>query len=209
PITPAPSVHETLRSIEASTAQWATLAGAAASVDAARTTASAAGVIGVGDASAAAGVTASASAQSATSGAVTSTVTDNVAPAIEHDTAAHDDNAPIVLPAFVDVAPAPLASRDDTDVETRAEAGYDASANHTRDAHAFAPHADDETPQIGAAQVASAIGSASAPSEGAPIELAPWEDSVAQPAAAVGTSIDSSGASAPGVADGIGTIAAT
>ncbi|MBU9522536.1 DNA translocase FtsK [Burkholderia multivorans] len=218
PITPAPSVHETLRSIEASTAQWATLAGAAASVDAARTTASAAGVIGVGDASAAAGVAAPASAPapSAASGAVTSsTVTDDVAPmvepAIEHDTAAtaHDDNAPIVLPAFVDVAPAPLASTDDTDVETRAEAGYDASANHTRDAHAFAPHADDETPQIGAAQVASAIGSASAPSEGAPIELAPWEDFVAQPAAAVGTSIDSSGASAPGVADGIGTIAAT
>nr|WP_301273496.1 DNA translocase FtsK [Burkholderia multivorans] len=134
-----------------------------------------------------------------------------VEPAIEHDTAAteHDDNAPIVLPAFVDVAPAPLASTDDTDVETRAEAGYDASANHTRDAHASTPHADDETPQIEAAQVASAIASASAPSEGAPIELAPWEDFVAQRAAAVGTSIGSSGASAPGVADGIGTIAAT
>ncbi|WP_253641228.1 DNA translocase FtsK, partial [Burkholderia multivorans] len=218
PITPAPSVHETLRSIEASTAQWATLAGAAASVDAARTTASAAGAIGVGDASAAAGVAAPASAPapSAASGAVTSsTVTDDVAPmvepAIEHDTAAteHDDNAPIVLPAFVDVAPASLASTDDTDVEARVKAGYDAPANHTRDAHAFAPHADDETPQIEAAQVASAIASASAPSEGAPIELAPWEDFVAQRAAAVGTSIDSSGASAPGVADGIGTIAAT
>ncbi|PRG38163.1 DNA translocase FtsK [Burkholderia multivorans] len=218
PITPAPSVHETLRSIEASTAQWATLAGAAASVDAARTTASAAAVIGVGDASAAAGVAAPASAPapSGASGAVTSsTVTDDVAPmvkpAIEHDTAAteHDDNAPIVLPAFVDVAPAPLASTDDTDVETRAEAGYDASANHTRDTHAFAPHADDETPQIGAAQVASAIASASAPSEGAPIELAPWEDFVAQRAAAVGTSTGNSAALAPGVADGIGTIAAT
>nr|WP_279614224.1 DNA translocase FtsK [Burkholderia multivorans] len=132
-----------------------------------------------------------------------------VEPAIEHDTAAHDDNAPIVLPAFVDVAPAPLASTDDTDVETRAEAGYDASANHTRDAHASTPHADDETPQIEAAQVASAIASASAPSEGAPIELAPWEDFVAQRAAAVGTSIDSSGAPAPGVADGTGTIAVT
>ncbi|KHS11023.1 DNA translocase FtsK [Burkholderia multivorans] len=218
PITPAPSVHETLRSIEASTAQWATLAGAAASVDAARTTASAAAVIGVGDASAAAGVAAPASAPapSGASGAVTSsTATDDVAPmvkpAIEHDTAAteHDDNAPIVLPAFVDVAPAPLASTDDTDVETRAEAGYDASANHTRDAHAFAPHADDETPQIEAAQVASAIASASAPSKGAPIELAPWEDFVAQRAAAVGTSIGNSAALAPGVADGIGTIAAT
>ncbi|MCA8178330.1 DNA translocase FtsK, partial [Burkholderia multivorans] len=215
PITPAPSVHETLRSIEASTAQWATLAGAAASVDAARTTASAAGVIGVGDANAAADVAApaSASAPSAASGAITSTVTDDVAPmvepAIEHDTAAHDDNAPIVLPAFVDVAPAPLASRDDTDVEARAEAGYDASANHTRDAHAFAPHADDETPQIEAAQVASAIASASAPPEGAPIELAPWEDFVAQRAAVVGTSIGGSAALAPGVADGIGTIAAT
>ncbi len=217
PITPAPSVHETLRSIEASTAQWATLAGAAASVDATRATESAAGVIGVGDASAAAGVAAPASAPapSAASGAVTSTMTDDVAPmvepAIEHDTAAteHDDNAPIVLPAFVDVAPAPLASTDDTDVETRAEAGYDASANHSRDAHAFAPHADDETPQIGAAQVASAIASASAPSEGAPIELAPWEDFVAQRAEAVGTSIGNSAALAPGVADGIGTIAAT
>ncbi|WP_374992275.1 DNA translocase FtsK [Burkholderia multivorans] len=142
-------------------------------------------------------------------------MTDDVAPmvdpAIEHDTAAteHDDNAPIVLPAFVDVAAASLASTDDTDVEARVKAGYDAPANHTRDAHAFAPHADDETPQIEAAQVASAIASASAPSEGAPIELAPWEDFVAQRAAAVGTSIDSSGASAPGVADGIGTIAAT
>ncbi|MEB2488808.1 DNA translocase FtsK [Burkholderia multivorans] len=217
PITPAPSVHETLRSIEASTAQWATLAGAAASVDAARTTASAAGVIGVGDASAAAGVAAPASAPapSAASGAVTSTMTDDVAPmvdpAIEHDTAAtaHDDNAPIVLPAFVDVAPAALASTNDTALEARVKAGYDASANHTSDARAFAPHADGETPQIEAAPVASAVASASAPSEGAPIELAPWEDFVAQRAAAVGTSIDSSGASAPGVADGIGTIAAT
>nr|WP_254222989.1 DNA translocase FtsK [Burkholderia multivorans] len=214
PITPAPSVHETLRSIEASTAQWATLAGAAASADAARATASAAGVIGVANASAAAGV--AAPGPSAASGAGTSTVTDDVAPlvapAIEHDTAAtaHDDNAPIVLPAFVDVAPAPLASTDDTDAETRAEAGYDASANHTSDARASAaPHADDETPQIEAAQVASAIASASARPEDAPIELAPWEDFVAQQAAAVGTSIGSSGASAPGVADGIGTIAAT
>ncbi|EJO61783.1 DNA translocase FtsK [Burkholderia multivorans] len=209
PITPAPSVHETLRSIEASTAQWATLAGAAASVDAARTTASAAGVIGVGDASAAAGVAAPSAALSAVASTVTDDVAPMVEPAIEHDTAAHDDNAPIVLPAFVDVAPAPLASTDDTDVETRAEAGYDASANHTRDAHASTPHADDETPQIEAAQVASAIASASAPSEGAPIELAPWEDFVAQRAAAVGTSIDSSGAPAPGVADGTGTIAVT
>ncbi|MDN7448733.1 DNA translocase FtsK [Burkholderia multivorans] len=214
PITPAPSVHETLRSIEASTAQWATLAGAAASADAARTAASAAGVIGVANASAAAGV--AAPAPSAASGAGTSTVTDDaaplVAPAIEHDTAAtaHDDNAPIVLPAFVDVAPAPLASADDTDIEARAEAGYDASANHTSDARASAaPHADDETPQIEAAQVASAIASASARPGDAPIELAPWEDFVAQQAAAVGTSIGSSGASAPGVADGIGTIAAT
>ncbi|PRF28251.1 DNA translocase FtsK [Burkholderia multivorans] len=214
PITPAPSVHETLRSIEASTAQWATLAGAAASADAARTAATAAGVIGVANASAAAGV--AAPGPSAASGAGTSTVTDDVAPlvapAIEHDTAAtaHDDNAPIILPAFVDVAPAPLASTDDTDVETRAEAGYDASANHTSDARASAaPHADDETPQIEAAQVASAIASASARPEDAPIELAPWEDFVAQQAAAVGTSIGSSGASAPGVADGIGTIAAT
>nr|WP_258178681.1 DNA translocase FtsK [Burkholderia multivorans] len=214
PITPAPSVHETLRSIEASTAQWATLAGAAASADAARTAASAAGVIGVANASAAAGV--AAPGPSAASGAGTSTVTDDaaplVAPAIEHDTAAtaHDDNAPIVLPAFVDVAPAPLASTDDTDVEARAEAGYDASANHTSDARASAaPHADDETPQIEAAQVASAIASASARPEDAPIELAPWEDFVAQRAAAVGTSIGSSGALAPGVADGIGTIAAT
>uniref|UniRef100_UPI003736401B DNA translocase FtsK n=1 Tax=Burkholderia multivorans TaxID=87883 RepID=UPI003736401B len=207
-------MHETLRSIEASTAQWATLAGAAASADAARTAATAAGVIGVANASAAAGV--AAPGPSAASGAGTSTVTDDVAPlvapAIEHDTAAtaHDDNAPIVLPAFVDVAPAPLASTDDTDVETRAEAGYDASANHTSDARASAaPHADDETPQIEAAQVASAIASASARPEDAPIELAPWEDFVAQQAAAVGTSIGSSGASAPGVADGIGTIAAT
>ncbi|WP_261543852.1 DNA translocase FtsK [Burkholderia multivorans] len=214
PITPAPSVHETLRSIEASTAQWATLAGAAASADAARTAASAAGVIGVANASAAAGV--AAPGPSAASGAGTSTVTDDVAPlvapAIEHDTAAtaHDDNAPIVLPAFVDVAPTPLASTDDTDVEARAEAGYDASANHTSDARASAaPHADDETPQIEAAQVASAIASASARPEDAPIELAPWEDFVAQRAAAVGTSIGSSAALAPGVADGIGTIAAT
>ncbi|WP_323121678.1 FtsK/SpoIIIE family DNA translocase [Burkholderia alba] len=46
PIAPAPSVHETLRSIEASTAQWATLAGAAA------------GATAVGSAAAASGATA-------------------------------------------------------------------------------------------------------------------------------------------------------
>ncbi|UXZ62826.1 FtsK/SpoIIIE domain-containing protein [Burkholderia multivorans] len=134
-----------------------------------------------------------------------------VEPAIEHDTAAteHDDNAPIVLPGFVDVAPAPAASTNDIDDDTRVEAGYGASTNHTSDARASTPHADDEAPQIEATQVASAIASASAPSEGAPIELAPWEDFVAQRAAAVGTSISNSAALAPGVADGIGTIAAT
>ncbi|PAJ82210.1 DNA translocase FtsK [Burkholderia ubonensis] len=170
PITPAPSVHETLRSIEASTAQWASLANAtpaeAARAAASMWPAASAGLVSVPSAV-------------ETDGAAR--IADNLAAGIGHDDA-------IVLPAF---APA-----DDAVPEIRSEAhaivtaGVEASAPEaTVDAApgtiAAATDAVADTPIItGADDAAQEIDAGSAttsdtqsvPQTDAPIDLAPWED---------------------------------
>ncbi|NTX47228.1 DNA translocase FtsK [Burkholderia cepacia] len=181
PIAPAPSVHDTLRSIEASTAQWATLGGAQ-SADAGHAAAAAATVAGV--AAAAAGVAAPASAAASTVPAGNAAVTHGLAAhdttvSLAHDAApACDDNAPIVLDAFMPAAPAVHAPGADTDTVALDAAAPHALSNTGSDDAAFSHHADDEIRYADDAPAASTPGIPSAPSPSfdAPIDLAPWED---------------------------------
>ncbi|RQT28414.1 DNA translocase FtsK [Burkholderia contaminans] len=182
PITPAPSVHDTLRSIEASTAQWATLAGAQ---DDAGHAAAAATVAGV--AAAAAGMAAPAAAAVPTGLASTAhglAARDASAP-LAHDPApAYDDNAPIVLDAFMPAAPAAHAPISDAGA-----VAFDAAAPHTvsntsGDDGAFPHHANDEIRHANDVAATPASGIAPAPSFDAPIDLAPWEDLASPPVSA-------------------------
>ncbi|WP_455578947.1 DNA translocase FtsK [Burkholderia contaminans] len=182
PITPAPSVHDTLRSIEASTAQWATLAGAQ---DDAGHAAAAATV---------AGVTAAATGMAAPAAAAVPT---GIAPAAHGPAAAHDasaplahepapaydDNAPIVLDAFMPAAPAVHAP-----VADAGAAAFNAAAPHamsnTGDDGAFPHRANDETRHANDVAATPASGIASAPSFDAPVDLAPWEELASPPVSA-------------------------
>ncbi|OXI33009.1 cell division protein FtsK [Burkholderia sp. AU16741] len=183
PITPAPSVHDTLRSIEASTAQWATLGGAQ-SGDATQTATAAAAVAG-GVAAAAGGVAAPASAAasntfaSAAQGVATRDANVSAEPAAAP---AYDDDAPIVLDAFMPaasgIAQAPVGDGltpafDNAEPHARSNTGIDEAAVSHR--------ADDEIPPVDEAPAAPAFGRAAAPSSDAAIDLAPWEDVVSPP----------------------------
>ncbi|KVD18919.1 cell division protein FtsK [Burkholderia ubonensis] len=167
PITPAPSVHETLRSIEASTAQWASLAGAAAAAGAATSMwpAASAGLVSV---------------PSAVETDESARIADDLAADIGHDDA-------IVLPAF---APADAAVPEiRSEAHAIVTAGVEASAPEAAvDAApgtiAAATDAVADTPIITGADDAAqeiATGSAttsdtqSVPQTDAPIDLAPWE----------------------------------
>ncbi|WP_457557740.1 DNA translocase FtsK [Burkholderia cepacia] len=184
PIAPAPSVHDTLRSIEASTAQWATLGGAQ-SADAGHATAAAATVAGV--AAAAAGVATPASAAASTvpaapagnAAATHGLAAHDAAVSLAHDAApAYDDNAPIVLDAFMPAAPAVHAPGADAGTVALDAAAPHALSNTGSDDAAFSHHADDEIRYADDAPAASTPGIPSAPSPSfdAPIDLAPWED---------------------------------
>ncbi|MFP3615323.1 hypothetical protein SB778_35305, partial [Paraburkholderia sp. SIMBA_050] len=135
PITPAPSVHDTLRSIEASTAQWAALDGvrpmdASPATAAGATVATVVGTVAAAGSAAAAASMAStastastgsiasiasiASTTSTTSTAVPAGVVQDVRQFAPHDAgrpdaheaaSAYDDNAPIVLDAFMPAEP--------------------------------------------------------------------------------------------------------
>ncbi|MCA8296283.1 DNA translocase FtsK [Burkholderia sp. AU30198] len=184
PITPAPSVHDTLRSIEASTAQWATLDNAQ-SADAGHAAAAAATVAGM--AAAAAGIAAPAAAAvptgiaSATHGLATH---DTRAP-LAHDAApAFDDNAPIVLDAFMLAAPAVHAPVADAGVVAFDAAAPHALSNTGIDDAAFPDRADNAIRYADDAPAAPASGITPAPSFDAPIDLAPWEDLASQPVSA-------------------------
>ncbi|MCA8097234.1 DNA translocase FtsK [Burkholderia contaminans] len=182
PITPAPSVHDTLRSIEASTAQWATLAGAQ---DDARHAAAAVTVAGA--AAAAAGMAAPAAAAVPTGIAPAAhglaAAHDASAPLAHEPAPAYDDNAPIVLDAFMPAAPAVHAP-----VADAGAAAFDVVAPHAvsnaGDDGAFPHHANDETRHANDVAATPASGIAPAPSFDAPIDLAPWEDLASPPVSA-------------------------
>ncbi len=192
PIAPAPSVHDTLRSIEASTAQWATLGGAQ-SADAGHAAAAAATVAGV--AAAAAGVAAPASAATSTvpvapagiAAATHGLAAHDAAVSLAHDAApTYDDNAPIVLDAFMPAAPAVHAPGAGAGTVALDAAAPHALSNTGSDDAAFSHHADDELPYADDAPAAPTTGIPSAPSPSfdAPIDLAPWEDLASRPVSA-------------------------
>ncbi|UXU86929.1 DNA translocase FtsK [Burkholderia sp. S-53] len=190
PITPAPSVHDTLRSIEASTAQWATLGGSQ-SADA--THAAAAGATVAGMAAAAGSVAAPVSA-AVSNGFVSAT--HGVAPhdasaPVERDAApAYDDNAPIALEAFMPaesgmthapVADTGVTAFDDFVPQTLPDTGIDNPV--------FSHH--------GALGIRRADDAPAAPSFDAPIDLAPWEDLASQPVSAFDVSLTDAMGSEP------------
>ncbi|MBN3828997.1 DNA translocase FtsK [Burkholderia sp. Ac-20384] len=183
PITPAPSVHDTLRSIEASTAQWATLSGA--QDDAGHAAAAAATVAGV--AAAAAGIAAPAAAAVPTgiaSAAHGLAAHDTGAPLAYDAAPAYDENAPIVLDAFMPAVPAVHAPVADAGAVAFSAAAPHALSHTGIDDAAFSHHADDEIRHADDAPAAPAPGISSAPSFDAPIDLAPWEDLASQPVSA-------------------------
>ncbi|WP_455906009.1 DNA translocase FtsK [Burkholderia cepacia] len=185
-------MHDTLRSIEASTAQWATLGGAQPA-DAGHAAAAAATVAGV--AVAAAGVAAPASAAASTvptvptgiAAATHGLATHDATVSLAHDAApAYDDNAPIVLDAFMPAAPAVHAPGADAGTVALDAAAPHALSNTGGDDAAFSHHADDEIRYADDAPAAPTPGIPSAPSPSfdAPIDLAPWEDLASRPVSA-------------------------
>ncbi|WP_193098796.1 DNA translocase FtsK [Burkholderia sp. Z1] len=173
PITPAPSVHDTLRSIEASTAQWATLGGAQAA-DAAAAAATAAGV-----ATAAGSIAAPASAavSNGFAAATHDIAAHDAGTPVEHDAApAYDDSAPIVLDAFMPAEPAIHVSIADWGATALDDAAPRTLSSPGIDEASSAHHADHPIPHVGEAPAAQAFGTAPAPSLDAPVDLAPWED---------------------------------
>ncbi|WP_175962849.1 DNA translocase FtsK [Burkholderia pyrrocinia] len=198
PITPAPSVHDTLRSIEASTAQWATLGGSQ-STDAAHAAAAAATVAGMAATAGSAAAPVSAAVSNGFASATHGVAAHDAGATVEHDAApAYDDNAPIMLDAFMPAesgtAHAPAADTgtttfDDVVPQTLPDTGIDNAAFSHRGAPEIR-HADD-------APAAPSFGSASAPSFDAPIDLAPWEDLASQPVSAFDGSAGSPIAASP------------
>ncbi|WP_321788937.1 DNA translocase FtsK [Burkholderia pyrrocinia] len=182
PITPAPSVHDTLRSIEASTAEWATLGGAQ-SADAAHAATAAATVAGV------AGSIAAPLSAAVSNGFVSAThgvAAHDAGASVEHDAApAYDDNAPIVLDAFLPAeAGMTHASVADTGATAFDEVVPLPLPDTGIDNAAFSHHAAPEIQHVDDTRAAPAFGIAPAPSFDAPIDLAPWEAPASQPVSA-------------------------
>ncbi|HDR9057918.1 TPA: DNA translocase FtsK [Burkholderia vietnamiensis] len=231
PITPAPSVHDTLRSIEASTAQWAALdgvrpgnaAGTAAAAGSSASEATVAAVGAVGATGVAGGVIASESASVAASGALAS----DEHPVTPHDVgradalatasastsapaapAAPADSEPIVLDAFMPLgsgAHAPIVDISSWLVDQPAPDAPKAPGVETL-AHADHPGSERE----------HAVDGAAAPESHAAIDVAPWEDVVDTPGSALDTSQSQPISARPvqeGMAtrdvDGAGSIAGT
>ncbi|KVZ10677.1 cell division protein FtsK [Burkholderia ubonensis] len=170
PITPAPSVHETLRSIEASTAQWASLANAtpaeAARAAASMWPAASSGLVSV---------------PSAVETDESTRIADDLKADIGHDDA-------IVLPAFApaDAAVPEIRSEAHAIVTACVEASApEATVDAAPGTIAAATDAVADTPIISGADDAAqeiATGFAttsdtqSVPQTDTPIDLAPWED---------------------------------
>ncbi|WP_175905853.1 FtsK/SpoIIIE family DNA translocase [Burkholderia seminalis] len=179
PITPAPSVHDTLRSIEASTAQWATLGGtrSADATHAATSAAAAAGMAATaGSVAAPAAAAVSNAFVSATPGI---TARDTGAP-VRHDAApAPDDSAPIVLDAFMPAEPGIHATIADWAVPALDDAAPHALPNTGTgiDDAASSRQADDDIRHVGDAPAVPvpARGFTPTPSVDAPVDLAPWD----------------------------------
>ncbi|CAG9261710.1 Cell division protein FtsK [Burkholderia cepacia] len=111
----------------------------------------------------------------------------DAAVSLAHDAApTYDDNAPIVLDAFMPAAPAVHAPGADAGTVALDAAAPHALSNTGSDDAAFSHHADDELPYADDAPAAPTTGIPSAPSPSfdAPIDLAPWEDLASRPVSA-------------------------
>ncbi|RQS07598.1 DNA translocase FtsK [Burkholderia sp. Bp9002] len=181
PITPAPSVHETLRSIEASTAQWASLAGTS-SAEAARAAAPLAGAAAVAAGAAASAWPAASAGPASESQGMESEAIGSVADA--HAATMRDDDA-IVLPAFMPVDSGALTpdAQSNMDVpavpETPADAPQAAIASAMPASSAIAADADatitTESTNSGQDPADPVEAHTATPADTA-IDLAPWED---------------------------------
>ncbi|HIH2687392.1 TPA: DNA translocase FtsK, partial [Burkholderia cenocepacia] len=194
PITPAPSVHDTLRSIEASTAQWASLGGAQ-TADATHA-ATAAAAVAAGSVAAPVSAASAVASNAFASAAHDVAAQDTNVPAAhkEHDAVpAYDDGAPIVLDAFM---PAESSITQAPAGELRGPALDDATSHALpetgTDDRVVSHHADDEIRHVDDAPAAPAFEIAAAPSFDAPIDLAPWEDVVSAPVSALDVSTENS-----------------
>ncbi|RQR64892.1 DNA translocase FtsK [Burkholderia sp. Bp9126] len=193
PITPAPSVHETLRSIEASTAQWASLGGTSPA-EAARAAAPLAGAAAVAAGAAASAWPAASAGPASESQRTEAEAIGSVADA--HATTVRDDDA-IVLPAFMPVdagawtpdaqsgADAPAVPEMSIDAPQAAIAAAMPASSATADADATIT-TESKTSGQDAADPAEAR--AATPADTA-IDLAPWED-IAGPQAAADIAVD-------------------
>ncbi|MDR0246018.1 MAG: DNA translocase FtsK [Burkholderia sp.] len=178
PITPAPSVHDTLRSIEASTAQWATLGGAE-SADATQAMTAAAAVAGMAVTAGSVAAPAAAAVSNAFVPATHGLAAHDAGVPVEHDAApAFDDSAPIVLDAFMPAEPGIHATVADWGTPAFDDAAPHALSNADTgiDDAALSHRADDDIRHIDGALATPAIAITPAPSFNAPVDLAPWED---------------------------------
>ncbi|RQS63089.1 DNA translocase FtsK [Burkholderia sp. Bp8977] len=228
PITPAPSVHDTLRSIEASTAQWATLDGVR-QADASSAPAAAATVAGA--------VAAAGSVAASASTAVPAAVVPDARQAAPQDAGRRDaheaapasDDAPIVLDAFMPAEPSMRVPAVDTD-----GVAFDEAVTPSDDApivlDAFmpaepgvrVPAVDTGTPVFDEAvrhampdpgvetdaptrhadrEHRHGADAPAAPAFDAPIDFAPWEDIVSPPVSRLGAPHESPIAAPPSDAD--------
>ncbi|TCW80636.1 DNA translocase FtsK [Burkholderia sp. SRS-46] len=195
PITPAPSVHETLRSIEASTAQWASLAGTSPAEAAHAAVPAAAGAAAAAWPAASAGpVSGSRGTGAEAIGSVAGT----------HAATLHGDDA-IVLPAFMPVDDGAWTpdARSGADVpavpETPASAPRDAIATAMPASAAIAADTDaaitSELKDSGQDDADGVEAHATAPVDTA-IDLAPWEE-IAGPQTAAGIAVDAPASETP------------
>jgi len=173
PITPAPSVHDTLRSIEASTAQWATLDDVR-TPDAAPATAAATTLAGA--VAAAGSVTASASTvvpAGIIAGAHQAAPRDA---GLSREAAPAYDDAPIVLDAFMPAEPSVRMPVVDvgTSIPAFGETAQHAAPDTGVETDAPTRQADADAP--------------AAPALDSPIDFAPWEDIVSAPVSGLGAS---------------------
>ncbi|RQR36386.1 DNA translocase FtsK, partial [Burkholderia sp. Bp9131] len=228
PITPAPSVHDTLRSIEASTAQWATLDGVR-QADVSSAPAAAATVAG---AVAAAGSVAASASTAVPAGIVADAHQASPRDAVRpdaHEAAPAYDDAPIVLDAFMPAEPSMRVPAVDTD-----GVAFDEAVTPSDDSpivlDAFmpaepgvrVPAVDTGTPVFDEAvrhampdpgvetdaptrhadrEHRHGADAPAAPAFDAPIDFAPWEDIVSPPVSRLGAPHESPIAAPPSDAD--------
>ncbi|QTD90662.1 DNA translocase FtsK [Burkholderia anthina] len=176
PVTPSPSVHDTLRSIEASTAQWATLDNTR-STNGLNTTATAATAAGAIAAASSVAAPASTAVPGGFVPAAPQIAPRDTGRLDEHEPVPAYDDAPIVLDAFMPAEPSAHVHAASADAMVSGDTAQPEASDLRVSPETPARHANDESRHVADAPVAPAFH--------APIDVAPWEDSVSPPFAAI------------------------